>query len=182
MLQRFNLMIQKYWGLTPSLVRLEGICLRMLQKSEILTIGRILDWTLNSVTDLLSHKIPSKSKHFVSPLFNLPAHVLRLIMIYYRDKHSQWQLGTRVDTASSTAHMYTVSPKAKCELDENVVNITAATEEERGWLSAAPPHPPCVLTTSVFWWSSPFNFSSNSLSLLLRHEEPWCSDALVVLL
>lgn len=96
-------------------------------------------------------------------------------MIYYRDSHLPRRLGTCEHTTSSTAHMQAASLKAKSKLDENVVNITAPHRQRKALAQRCSER-------SVFWRSNSFNLSSNSLSLLLRHEVPWCSDALVVLL
>lgn len=69
----------------------------------------------------------------------------------------------------------------KSEPDENVVNITAAMEKkEKGFTQRCfhyqSPHLLCVLLhwrekPDVFWWRGPLNFSSNCVSLLLRHEQ-----------
>lgn len=65
-------------------------------------------------------------QNFESPLFNLAAYLLRLMITWFTMSSSA--LKRKYITH---AHLQ-LAQSARAESDENAVNITAATEEERG--------------------------------------------------
>lgn len=76
-----------------------------------------------------------------------------------------------------TANMHSISSDANYELDRNQSQRSPPKMKKKAvGLSLLSLHPTAVPVSSDM--CAPFNFSSISLSLLPRHEVPWCSDAL----